>query len=216
MVPFAGGGSPLLWVYHRLRGREKLEQSKTSWRLGLGNLLNGPICPLCLPECHNAESGDDDSRRPSYFPSLSLPSPTVGPNPYPPLLFTLNSFLSGILALTPILLRAGGWSHICLRCCFSCTPWGLALGALCTFPSFQGLSSPLHSSWHGKGEWAQGAGSLGTHQAVSGALPSLGTLTLPTSMQDKVVCFSSLWVVKSSFLFLLARPRHSAGVQTSA
>lgn len=53
-------------------------------------------------------------------------------------------------------LRAGGWSHIGLRCCFSCTSlWGLALGTLCTFPSFQGLSSLLHSSWHGKGEWAQ-------------------------------------------------------------
>lgn len=45
-----------------------------------------------------------------------------------------------------------------------------------------------------------GAGSLETQQAVSGALPSLGTLTLPTSMQDKVVCFSSLWVVKKLFL----------------
>lgn len=101
LVPLVGRGSPLLWVYHRLRGREKLEQSKTYWRLGLGNLLNGPICPLCLPECHNAESGADDSRR---LPFPSFPSPTVAQNPYPPLLFTLYSFLSGFLALTPKLL----------------------------------------------------------------------------------------------------------------
>lgn len=76
-----------------------------------------------------------------------------------------------------------------------------------------GLGGPVHVSqlpgpvlpvtffvaWKGGvGSW--GAGSLGTQQAVSGALPSLGTLTLPTSMQDKVVCFSSLWVVKKLFL----------------
>lgn len=56
-----------------------------------------------------------------------------------------------------------------------------------------------------------GQGLPGFQQAASGALPSHDVLTVPT--QDKAVCFCSLWVMNSHFLFALAR--QSAGGEGS-
>lgn len=120
MVSSAGEGSPPLWVCHRLRGREKLEQSKASWRLGLGNLLNGPICPLCLPNCLDAESGEDDSRRSSCFPSLLLPLTNCWSKPTSSPSLHSEQFLEGrrlepcsTEMLFPLHITLGTW------------PWGL-------------------------------------------------------------------------------------------
>lgn len=49
----------------------------------------------------------------------------------------------------------------------------------------------------------------GFQQTASGALPSCDMLTLPT--QDKAVCFGSLWVMNSYFLFALARQSAEGG-----
>lgn len=116
-----------------MRGREKLEQSKASWRLGLGNHLNGPICPICLSSCLAAESGEDDSRRPSCFPPV--------PSPRQPVV-QIHSVTSGVPGTNhQTSLRAVDWSHTSLRWCFPLyiTPGDLAMGALCIVPSFQSL-----------------------------------------------------------------------------
>lgn len=141
-----------------MRGREKLEQSKASWRLGLGSLLNGPICPLCCQAAlmlRVAKMTAEGLAAPLLFRPLTNRWSKSTP-------FTLNSVTSGVPGTNhQTSLRIVGWSHTRQRWCFPCMlPWEPGCGGSVQFLVSRASASPPlppppYSLWHGKDQWFQ-------------------------------------------------------------